>query len=117
MKDDFANGLFQRAWEPTDYLVVYLDRISSGLSSPLDYPVMLHTMALLEEWRMWDGPGRLVGVPEPDRSSTEVLRRLTAAGIAWPDGRVITESEVLESLHRLATVGAVRGLQMGGDAR
>ncbi|MEV5864378.1 hypothetical protein AB0L83_32245 [Streptomyces sp. NPDC052071] len=113
-EEEFSDASFGRAWEPVEHVVVHLDRISNGLTSPLDYPVMLHTMVLLEEWQVWRGPGRLRGLPEPEFSEAEVLRRLEEAGIAWPDGREITAAEVFESLFRLASVGAVRGLRLNG---
>ncbi|MFD4392592.1 hypothetical protein [Streptomyces sp. NPDC058495] len=114
--DRFANAVFVRGEEPVEDLVVRLDRIGSGLTSPLDYPVMLHAMVVLEEWQRWGGEPRRRGDPEPEFSESVVLRRLEAAGVAWPGGRRITVEEVRESLCRLAAAGAVRGLRVQGGA-
>lgn len=117
MSNEAENAVIYRAYEPVEEVVVRLDRISKGLTSPLDYPVMLHTLFLMGEWQMWRGQPRREGQPEPEFSAEVVLRRLETAGVAWPDGRAVSVEEVGASLQRVAEAGAVRGLRPGGGAR
>lgn len=116
MSIDFEDAVISRAYEPVEEVVVRLDRISEGLTSPLDYTVMLHAMFLMEEWRLWHGQPRREGRPEPEFTGEVVLQRLEAAGVVWPGGRAIGVEEVEASLQRLARAGAVRGLRLDGGA-
>ncbi|HBF80262.1 MAG TPA: hypothetical protein DD420_10160 [Streptomyces sp.] len=66
MSAEFQNEMVYQAYEPVEEVVVHLDRISDGLTSPLDYPVMLHA---------WPN-GHAISVEEVDAS----LQRLAEAG-------------------------------------